>query len=117
MQFQRTDGISDALYAFELALMLVRPRAPPALLGETLQVVSGRVESENNPLTPDTPRALLSKLMQPGRARPDTGVPRSYEKAPPQDPTVGLHLDPCGDPKGGEHFLMSEVPLYAPHTC
>ena len=61
MQFQRTDGISDALYAFELALMLVRPRAPPALLGETLQVVPSRVESENNPLTPYTAHALLSK--------------------------------------------------------
>ena len=31
----------------------------------------------------------------------DTEVPRSQEIAPPQDPTVGLCLGPCGGPKGG----------------
>ena len=29
-----------------------------------------------------------------------TGVPRSYEIPPPQDPTVALCLGTCGDPRG-----------------
>ena len=31
----------------------------------------------------------------------DTGIPRSQETAPPQDPTVGLCLRPYGGPREG----------------
>jgi len=34
-----------------------------------------------------------------------TGVPRSKETAPPQDPTVGLCLGTYGGPRGGGAFL------------
>jgi hypothetical protein len=37
-----------------------------------------------------------------GRA---TGVPRSYETATPQDPTVGLCLGPYGGPRGADVLL------------
>ena len=40
-----------------------------------------------------------------------TGVPRSYEIAPPSDPTVGLSIRPYAGPGGVGGFLMSEVPL------
>ena len=36
--------------------------------------------------------------------RSPTGVPRSHETAPPQDPTVGLCLVPYGDPSGGGSY-------------
>ena len=49
----------------------------------------------------------------PRMTQPGTGVPRSQETAPPQDPSVGLYLGPYGGPKGGGHFLMSEVSLYS----
>ena len=39
-----------------------------------------------------------------------TGVSRSYETAPPKDPTAGLCLGPNGGPRGGLLFLMREVP-------
>jgi hypothetical protein len=47
--------------------------------------------------------------LQDGRVLPITrvssilhprGVPRSYEPPPPQDPTVALCLETCGDPVG-----------------
>ena len=39
-----------------------------------------------------------------------TGVPRSSESPPPQDPTVGLCIGPEGAPRGC-CFLMREIPL------
>ena len=60
------------------------------------------------------------------------GISLKRNSAPPQDPTVGIGLGPCGDPRGGVavsyergtpvqqahahpgggQFLRSEVPLY-----
>ena len=36
---------------------------------------------------------------------------RLQETVPPQDPTGGLRSGPCGGPRGGGRFLMSEVPF------
>ena len=41
----------------------------------------------------------LSKCCEVSRERSATGVPRSQETAPPQDPRVGLCLGPYGGPK------------------
>ena len=40
-----------------------------------------------------------------------TGVHHSQETPPSEVATVGLCLGPCGGPRGGGLFLMSEVPL------
>ena len=41
-----------------------------------------------------------------------TGVPRSEEAAPTQDPSVGLCLGPCGGPRE----VGCEVPLFTQTT-
>ena len=62
------------------------------------------------------PRSLCCLLME-GLSRIETtvattGVPRSLEAPPSQDPTVRLHLGSYGDLRGGGLFRMNEVPLH-----
>ena len=38
-----------------------------------------------------------------------TGAPRLKENAPPQDPTVGLCLGPCGGPRGVSALSVAEL--------
>ena len=40
-----------------------------------------------------------------------TGVPRSYETAPPQDPTVGLSRGPYGSPRGRAVSYVQDNPV------
>ena len=40
-----------------------------------------------------------SKLPHRNQGSPHTGVPRSYETCPPQDPTLAICLETCGDPR------------------
>ena len=43
-----------------------------------------------------------------------TGAPRSYETAPPYDPTIGLYLGPYGGPRGGALSYDRGTPVLAP---
>ena len=58
-----------------------------------------------NPNSPYPPPFFLPQSLRPTSECPDdgqcTGVPRSKEAEPPEDPIVGLCLGPYGAPKGG----------------
>jgi hypothetical protein len=43
-------------------------------------------------------------------AHKTTGVPRPYETAPTNDPTAGLCIGPCGDPREVGRFHVSQLP-------
>jgi len=96
---------SAAAYALFEDHPLDACREPSALEGWTLEVLY---------CDPKGSRAFLRIHSTEGRGvrlcwelsnpKGPTGVPRSYETAPPQEPTVGLSLGPYCGPGGGGSF-------------